>query len=235
MATSFAGKLAPAGVGGMALNVRFLQKQGVDRPVAVSGVGLSTVAGAVAHVSLIGVFILWAGPQRVRQPHPARRPLVPDRRSRWRSALAGIGLALPYTRHLLTRKLWPVLRRAFDGVGHGRCDGRRSCSLLLGGSVAHDPRLPAGRSTSPSPRSVASLPFATVGAVYLVGSAVASAAPTPGGLGALEAALIGGFVAAGLSNDVAVPAVFLFRLATFWLPILPGWICFTWLQRRDYL
>ena len=79
------------------------------------------------------------------------------------------------------------------------------------------------------------LPFATVGAVYLVGSAVASAAPTPGGLGAVEAALIGGFVAAGLSNDVAVPAVFLFRLATFWLPILPGWICFTWLQRRDYL
>jgi undecaprenyl-diphosphatase len=30
-----------------------------------------------------------------------------------------------------------------------------------------------------------------------------------------------------------VPAVFLFRLATFWLPILPGWLAFTWLQRTD--
>ena len=79
------------------------------------------------------------------------------------------------------------------------------------------------------------LPLATVGAVYLVAAAVASVAPTPGGLGALEAALIGGLVAAGLDNAVAVPAVFLFRLATFWLPILPGWICFTWLQRHDYL
>jgi glycosyltransferase 2 family protein len=27
--------------------------------------------------------------------------------------------------------------------------------------------------------------------------------------------------------------VFLFRLATFWLPILPGWLAFTWLQRTD--
>jgi undecaprenyl-diphosphatase len=79
------------------------------------------------------------------------------------------------------------------------------------------------------------LPLATVGAVYLVGSAVASAAPTPGGLGAVEAALIGGLVAAGMENSVAVPAVFLFRLCTFWLPILPGWLCFTWLQRTEHI
>jgi uncharacterized membrane protein YbhN (UPF0104 family) len=32
-----------------------------------------------------------------------------------------------------------------------------------------------------------------------------------------------------------VPAVFMFRLFTFWVPILPGWISFQWLQRRDYL
>jgi undecaprenyl-diphosphatase len=79
------------------------------------------------------------------------------------------------------------------------------------------------------------LPFATVGAVFLVGSAVAQAAPTPGGLGAMEAALIGGLVAAGLDNTVAVPAVFLYRLFTFWVPILPGWLSFQWLQRREYL
>ena len=47
--------------------------------------------------------------------------------------------------------------------------------------------------------------------------------------------MIGGLVAAGLANSVAVPAVFLFRLATFWLPILPGWLCFRWMQRREYI
>jgi undecaprenyl-diphosphatase len=79
------------------------------------------------------------------------------------------------------------------------------------------------------------LPFATVGAVYLVGSAVAQAAPTPGGLGAVEAALIAGLVAAGLDNTIAVPAVFFYRFFTFWAPILPGWLSFQWLERNDYL
>jgi glycosyltransferase 2 family protein len=232
VASEFASKLAPASVGGMALNVRFLQKQGVDRPVAVSGVGLSTVAGLVAHVSLIGVFIVWAG----RQAFGSFR--LPD--LHWFFigllavlVLAGIGLAFPYSRHILTQRLLPVLRRAFDGVTEVV---RRPAKLLLlfGGSV-----LVSLGNLLALYFSVAAfgggLPLATVGAVYLVGSAVASAAPTPGGLGAVEAALISGLVAAGLDNAVAVPAVFLFRLATFWLPILPGWLSFRWLQRHDYL
>jgi undecaprenyl-diphosphatase len=70
-------------------------------------------------------------------------------------------------------------------------------------------------------------------AAYLVGAAIAQVAPTPGGIGAVEAALIAGLVAAGLDKETAVPAVFLFRLATFWLPILPGWLAFAWLQRSD--
>ena len=79
------------------------------------------------------------------------------------------------------------------------------------------------------------LAFAQVGAIYLAGSAIASAAPTPGGIGALEAAVIAGLVAAGMPNDIAVPSVFLFRFATFWIPILPGWIAFPLLRREEYV
>ena len=75
----------------------------------------------------------------------------------------------------------------------------------------------------------------TIGVVYLVGSAVSSAAPTPGGIGAVEAALIAGLTAVGLDREIAVPAVFLFRIVTFWLPIVPGWIMFFVLQRRGDL
>ena len=66
-------------------------------------------------------------------------------------------------------------------------------------------------------------------------AAIAQVAPTPGGIGAVEAALIAGLTAAGLDKETAVPAVFLFRLVTFWLPILPGWLAFTWLQRTDQI
>ena len=232
VASEFASKLAPAGVGGMALNVRLLQKQGVDRAVAVSGVGLDTVAGVVGHLSLIGVFIVWAGRDAFGGLH------VPDVRWFWLGALVAamlvaIGFAVPYTRRIFTQRLLPVVRRAFDGVGEVV---RRPAKLglLVGGSIF----------TTVSYLLAlyfcvvafgGGVPLATVGAIYLVGSAVANAAPTPGGLGAMEAALIGGLVAAGLDNTVAVPAVFLFRLATFWLPILPGWLSFHWLQRHAYV
>jgi undecaprenyl-diphosphatase len=71
-----------------------------------------------------------------------------------------------------------------------------------------------------------------VAAVFFVGTAVAQAAPTPGGVGAAEAALIAGLTAFGLGAAVAVPAVFLYRMATFWFPVLPGWLSYRALAAR---
>jgi uncharacterized protein (TIRG00374 family) len=64
---------------------------------------------------------------------------------------------------------------------------------------------------------------------------VSSAAPTPGGIGAAEAALVAGYTAVGVDSSTAFAAVLLFRLVTFWLPILPGWIALVQLQRRGKL
>jgi hypothetical protein len=61
------------------------------------------------------------------------------------------------------------------------------------------------------------------------------AAPTPGGVGSVEAVLIAGLTAVGVDKEIAVPSVFLFGLATFWLPVLPGWLAFHHLTRRGML
>jgi glycosyltransferase 2 family protein len=74
-----------------------------------------------------------------------------------------------------------------------------------------------------------------LGAVYLGASALAAAAPTPGGLGAIEAALVAGLTGVGMAAGPAVSAVLLYRLATYWLPVAPGWLCWRVLQRRDYV
>jgi undecaprenyl-diphosphatase len=71
--------------------------------------------------------------------------------------------------------------------------------------------------------------------VYLGASLLAAAAPTPGGLGAMEAALVAGFTGVGLDPAVAVAAVLSYRLLTFWLPIAPGWLCFHDLDRKNYV
>ena len=39
----------------------------------------------------------------------------------------------------------------------------------------------------------------------------------------------------GAANAQAVSAVLLYRLATFWLPILPGWLAYGFLRRADRL
>jgi uncharacterized protein (TIRG00374 family) len=71
--------------------------------------------------------------------------------------------------------------------------------------------------------------------VYLAGNTVGSFAPTPGGLGAIEAVLTAGLTAIGIPAHEAIPAVLIFRIATFWLPIPAGWIAYTALLRSGTL
>jgi glycosyltransferase 2 family protein len=80
-----------------------------------------------------------------------------------------------------------------------------------------------------------SLPIVAVAVVYLTGSAIGSAVPTPGGLGAVEAALSAGLTAAGLHGATAISSVLLFRTVTFWLPVPFGWAALNYLQRHDAL
>jgi uncharacterized protein (TIRG00374 family) len=230
--SSFASKLAPAGIGGMAMNIRFLQKQGVDEPVAVSGVGLNTVAGLVGHVTMIGIFIVWAGSDAFgsfRLPDP-----------KWfiialvvALIVLAIAMAIPAGRRIFMERLWPIIMKSFIGVGEVFRRPSKVVMLVGGSALVTFAYLVTLYFSVES--FGGGLPFATIGAVYLVGSAVASAAPTPGGLGAVEAALIAGLVSAGLDNTIAVPAVFMYRLFTFWVPILPGWLSFEWLKRNEYI
>ncbi len=232
VASSFASKLAPAAVGGMALNVRYMQREGIGLAVATSAVGLNTVGGFAMHMMLLLIFAVWAGRSafgslELPEPHVFAIGLGVV------LVLAVIMFAVPTVRRAFATKVVPTLRKSVAGVASVlRSPGK--LALLLGGSalVTFSYVVAIYLSTQ---AFGGGLSFATVGVIYLAGSAVASAAPTPGGLGALEAALIAGLAAAGMDNAVAIPAVFMYRLATFWLPILPGWASFTWMRRSEYI
>ncbi len=38
-----------------------------------------------------------------------------------------------------------------------------------------------------------------------------------------------------MDDGTAVSAVLSYRLATYWLPTFPGWVCFHWMERRGEL
>ncbi|MBM3676014.1 MAG: hypothetical protein FJW88_13940 [Actinobacteria bacterium] len=232
VAASFVSKVAPAGLGGMALNIRYAQRSGVDPAVAVSGVGLNSAAGFLVHVALLGLFAVWAGRDAFGSfslPNPkalAWGALVV-------AVFAVVMIAIPSVRALLRDRAFPILRRGLRSIGAIARSPSKLLLVVMGSTLVTMSYVAALFFATRA--FGADLGFAKVGAIYLLGAAVATAAATPGGLGALEAALVAGLTAGGMPGPVALPSVFLMRLATFWLPILPGWLCFTWLRRTEHV
>jgi uncharacterized protein (TIRG00374 family) len=227
VAGSFVTLVTPAAVGGAALNIRYLQRRKLPAAVAAASVGVAQVVALVMHILLLVVFIALAGAAK----HPFEPPTW------FYLVLAGLVvaalgvLALPAGRRLLRARLAPTLgqvlprllevaqqpRKLAEGIGG---------TLLL--SAAYILCLAACVQAFHGSVAVAS-----IAVVYLTGSALGSIIPTPGGLGAVEAALTAGLVAAGLHGTEAASAVLLFRLLTFWLPVPFGWAALSYLERKD--
>ena len=75
--------------------------------------------------------------------------------------------------------------------------------------------------------SAPALPLGSLVVIYLIGSALGSAASLPAVLGVTETALVAGLTLSGCPWSSAVVAVAVFRGCTFWLPtplgVLAGW------------
>jgi uncharacterized protein (TIRG00374 family) len=230
VAGSFVTLVTPAAVGGAALNIRYLQRRKVPAAVAAASVGVAQVVAFVLHIALIVVFAAVAGSsakEHIQPPQWAWYVLA------GLVVLALAVLAVPAGRRALRARVSPtlgqVLPRLLDvaqqpvklaqGIG-GALLLSLSYILCLAACVAAFGR---------------SVPIASIAVVYLTGSAIGSILPTPGGLGGVEAALTAGLTAAGLPGAVAVSAVLLFRLITFWLPVPFGWAALSYLERHQAL
>jgi undecaprenyl-diphosphatase len=134
--------------------------------------------------------------------------------------LAGLVVFLPFGRKLFREKVWPVIRRAGQGLAQ-IASSPRNALMLFGGAFVLIMSYIIALWLSLEAFG-GGLGFFAIGVVFLAGQALGQAAPTPGGVGATEAAMIAAMTTFGLDSATAVPAVFLYRIATFWLPILPG-------------
>jgi uncharacterized membrane protein YbhN (UPF0104 family)/tRNA A-37 threonylcarbamoyl transferase component Bud32 len=231
LSTAFVGVAMPPTVGHVAVNARYLHKEGVDEGSISAAVALSQLVNIIATVLLLVVIGLLTGSGLSRfKIAPGGSVLI------GLAVIAGVIavlLSVPQTRNKLIGLVWPHLRRAWprllDAVSQpARLAISTGANLLLTAAylVAF---IAALRSVGAHP---AILPAAVV---YLAGNAVGTAAPTPGGLGGVEAVLAAGLTAMGIPAGQAISGVLVFRIATFWLPILAGWLSYQWLQRRRIL
>ncbi|HET7053631.1 MAG TPA: lysylphosphatidylglycerol synthase transmembrane domain-containing protein [Solirubrobacterales bacterium] len=76
------------------------------------------------------------------------------------------------------------------------------------------------------------VPIAVVVQGFFLGM-VANLFPlAPAGVGAVDAGMIGAFVLFGLPEETVFPAILVYRLVAFWLPIPPGIVAFFQLRKR---
>ena len=216
LAGSFVTLVTPAAVGGAALNIRYLQRNKVPPAVAAASVGVVQVVAFVLHIVLLVVFLAITGARSdsLRPPTWAYFVIAG-------LVVAALGVAaVPQGRRLLRARLAPALgqvlprllevlqqpRKLAEGIGGALmltlcyilC--LDACVRAFGGSLA----------------------LTSAAVVYLTGSALGSLVPTPGGLGAVEAALAAGLTATGMRPPRRSARYSLFRLLTFWLPVPLG-------------
>ncbi|MFJ3638602.1 YbhN family protein [Streptomyces sp. NPDC090108] len=233
VAGSFVKIVAPAAVGGVALNTRFLQRQGVRPGLAVASVGASQLFGLGCHILMLLSFGYLTGTEKTPSLSPSRTVIA--------GLLTVAVLVLVVTSVPLLRKFVVTrVRSLFAGVVPRMLDVLQRPQKLITG-IGGMLLLTAcfvmclDASVRAFGDETTSLSIASVAVVFLAGNALGSAAPTPGGVGAVEATLTVGLIAVGLPKEVAAPAVLLFRLLTLWLPVLPGWLAFNHLTRKGAL
>ncbi|MHC3452226.1 lysylphosphatidylglycerol synthase transmembrane domain-containing protein [Streptomyces prasinus] len=233
VAGSFVKIVAPAAVGGVALNTRFLQRAGVRPGLAVASVGASQLFGLGCHILMLLAFGYLTGTEKTPSLSPSRTVIA--------GLLTVAVLVLVVTSVPFLRKfLFTRVRSLFAGVVPRMLDVLQRPQKLatgIGGMLLLTACfvLCLYASVRAFGDGTTSVSLAGVAVVFLAGNALGSAAPTPGGVGAVEATLTVGLIAVGLPSEVAAPAVLLFRLLTLWLPVLPGWLAFNHLTRKEAL
>ncbi len=74
--------------------------------------------------------------------------------------------------------------------------------------------------------------FAQSFLIYTLGTTMANIVPIPGGIGAAEAGLYAGFTFFGFPSTESMAAVMIYRIITFWIPTIPGFISFINLRKN---
>ena len=225
LAASFTAQLGPGALGRLAINQRYLELAGISRGEAAAALALHGAVAGVVHAAILLLAALIAGPAGLGHPRiPHNWPLL------------GVVIAIAVAVGAAAAGIPGLRRRLMEPA-------RQSLHALR--ALRHPPKVAALLGTTVGLTvtylvafQAALLAFGArpgvlaVTAAYLVGSAVGSVSPTPGGLGVTEAALVASLTTIGVPAATAVAGVLAFRLLTFWLPMAPGAVVLHQLSER---
>jgi uncharacterized membrane protein YbhN (UPF0104 family) len=223
IATSFVNRLLPSGIGGLGLHGIYLYKRKHTTSEATVVVSINNLIGMVAHtVLLIGV--IWYQPNVVSELRSGNYHIASWRLLFGVLVLLGIVMSIPIVRQRIVtfsanliisfRKVQPIK----IAIALVLAIGLTGTYTLILFCCMHSLGI--------------QLSLVRVFIVFSVGMLASTATPTPGGLVGAEAGLFAALLAYGTSSPLAGAAVVLYRLITYWIPLLPGLIALWFVRNR---
>ena len=219
LAVTYINVLIPV-VGGTLLQIRFLQRRGVELPAAVAAVGVLSPAGAVITELPLFALAVALSPddlhlQRVAVGGVLRAVIIV-------AVLLALGAAAILSIRRTRRHAWQPVIEGVTAIG-SVLRSPRQVSMVVGGKLTAS--LLYGLCLGLCLRAFeAHLPYSTVLAVSIATSSVAAIIPLPGGnTGAGTVALTAVLVLLGIPARTAVPVSLASQLTVNYLPAIPGW------------
>lgn len=222
IASSGAGRALPAGIGSLGVSYLYLRRNGASEGIASSQVALNNGLGFAGHAILFSVLLFVIPGQKLHLAFSAHWLVISG-------AIVGVAIG--------TILLWRYGRRWLRDVRGLVRQYRRQpwrivgalgfsmvltiCNIIILWLAARAAGVP--------------LSLLTAMLALTLGVAAQTATPTPGGLGGVEAGIVAVLVGntVGLPNAIATALVF--RLVTFWVPLLVGLPMLVLVSRRRFI
>ncbi len=228
LASGFTNRLAPAGAGAIAINVRYLIKGGHSAVQAAVLTALNNLLGFAGNAVLLLVVIIC-------MPHSLDNSL----KIQLNSSVILIVIILTFVSLVgfmavfgskLVQKIRKTVRLLVQTVFH------QPIHLML--AFLASMAITAGYTLvlySMGLAFNAHLSLVQSLFVLTVGVLAATITPTPGGLVGAEAGLVAALISVGVSSHQALTVALTYRFLVYWLPIVPGFICFQFALRHRYI
>jgi undecaprenyl-diphosphatase len=231
LSMSFSNLAVPA-VGGMAAQIRFLQKQGVDLASAVASGGLLANVGNIFACTLLFIVAFALSPTTINTGEIPVSDFV--KVLVLVAVLIAIVTVLIFKVPKLRKQVLPPVKSAVTTMRNALRSPRRVFELLAGNIV--NALMYATVMLFCIYAFGGSINFWTLLAINIFVGTIASLVPIPGGGTAVSAVgMSGALTAVGVSTEVAVAAVLANQLVANFIPAVPGWFATNNLLHDDYL
>lgn len=229
IAASIVTIVAPAGIGPAALNLRYLNKQKVTTPMAVTTVTMQQISQFLTTVLILLLILLFTGNSlSVDLPYSTILAIAAVL-----VVAVTVSVSVPRLRHWIWEKVEPTWRQVYPRLLWIIGQPNR-VAAVLGGNVLMNVGF-IGAFWASLRAFGGNLDLTTLTITYLASNSLGSVIPSPGGIGPVEAALTGGLQVAGIPVSVALSTALVYRLVTFYGRVPFGWAAMKIMEKRNLL